>query len=306
MATIRRKPSFQSTDRASDEFAHQRRVGWVAAQRLRALLEDRFLADKRADVGTPLLDADGLFAAPVDCRRRNRRLLKQFRDHRDDVVFVDRVVDRRAARWNLDRDAAEHHLHVEERPSPVVAVRNVESRDDRGHTERTRHGAYNDLACDLGDGIRWEHRLVVVTESGALGPRFVVGRVVHRRRRTVQESLRVGAVRHQKACRFGVRAEVLVPSAALGHRKVEDIVEVGRKSAEIARREVHGLAPDAALLQALARRGIGETGDAPHLVVGRQRLGDGCGHLAARSGDENLGSAHALIVRNETPAKRAG
>ena len=72
-------------------------------KRLRALLEDRFPADERADVGAPLLDADGLFAAPVDCRRRNRRRLEQLRDRRDDVVLVDRVVDGRPARRNLDR-----------------------------------------------------------------------------------------------------------------------------------------------------------------------------------------------------------
>ena len=97
-----------------------------------------------------------------------------------------------------------------------------------GHVKRTRHRPDDDLPRDLGDGIRWEQRLVVVAEGGALGARFVVGRVVDGRRGAVQEGLRTAAVRHEEARRLRVGPEVLVPPAALGHRKVEHVVEVGR------------------------------------------------------------------------------
>ena len=301
---MRRKPSCQSTVVPPTSSRISVASVGISAQRLQALLEDRFLADQRPDVGAPLLEADGLFTAPVDGRRRHRSLFEQLRDHRDDVVFMDRVVHGRAARRDRDRNAAKHHLHVKERPSPVVAVRHIEARDDGGHVEGARHRPDDDLPRDLGDGIRWEHWLVVVAEGGALGPGFVVGRIVDRSRRAVQERLRGAAVRHQQAGRFGVGAEVLVPSAALGHRQVEHVVEVGRKSAEVTRREVDGLAPNARLLQAFPCRRVAEAGDAPHFVVGREGLRDGCGDLAARSGDQDFGSAHALIVGNGL--KRAG
>ena len=68
--------------------------------------------------------------------------------------------------------------------------------------------------------------------------------------------------------------------------------------AEVTRGQVDGLAPNPGLLEAFPRRGVGEAGDAPHLVVGREGSGDGSGDLAARTGDQDLGSAHALIVWN--------
>ena len=82
------------------QFVHIGDVQRITAQRLIALREYRCLADERSEVRAPLLDADKLVAAPVDGGDRNRRHLKEFRDHRDDVVLVYRVVDGRSARRN--------------------------------------------------------------------------------------------------------------------------------------------------------------------------------------------------------------
>src|SRR5215218_7268752 len=102
---------------AADQLAHQGGVGRVSAQRSHALLENRFPADQRADVGAPVLQADGLLTTPIDGRRGHRRLLEQLGDHRDDVVLVNWVVHGGAALGNLNRDVPQHHLHMEERPS---------------------------------------------------------------------------------------------------------------------------------------------------------------------------------------------
>ena len=165
-----------------------------------------------------------------------------------------------------------------------------------GHVKHTRHGPDDDLPRDLGDGIRWEQRLVVVAQGGTLGAGFVVGRVVDGRRGAVQEGLCTTAVSHQEADRLRVGREVLVPPAALGHRQVEHVVEVGRETGEVTCGQVDGLTPNPRLLEAFPRRRVGEAGDAPHLVVGRKCPGDGSGDLAARTGDQDLGSAHELIV----------
>src|SRR5215212_11672849 len=76
---------------AADQLAHQGRVGGVSAQRLDALLEDRFPSDQRADVGAPVLQADGLLTAPVNGWCGHRGLLEQLGHHGDDVVLVNRV-----------------------------------------------------------------------------------------------------------------------------------------------------------------------------------------------------------------------
>ncbi len=112
----------------------------------------------------------------------------------------------------------------------------------------------------------------------------------------MQESLGAAAVGHQEANRLGVGPEVLVPPAALGHRQVDDVVEVGRNPGEVAVGQVDGFAPHAGLLEAVPRRAVGEAGDAPYLVVGRKRLGDGSGDLPGRTRDQDFGAAHAVIV----------
>src|ERR1700731_1272810 len=82
---------------AADELAHPGQLAGPAAQRVRALLEHRFGAEKRAEVGAPLLEADGLVTGPVDRGRRDRRDFEQLGNGRDDVVLVDGVVAGRAA-----------------------------------------------------------------------------------------------------------------------------------------------------------------------------------------------------------------
>src|SRR4051794_37121357 len=71
----------------------------------------------------------------VEGGRSPRRFVEQLGDHRDVVVFVDRVVPRGAAGGEGDRHAAEHHLHGKDRPPAVVAVGHVEASDDRRHAE---------------------------------------------------------------------------------------------------------------------------------------------------------------------------
>jgi hypothetical protein len=103
-------------------------------------------------------------------------------------------------------------------------------------------------------------------------------------------------VGHQETDGLRVGREVLVPSAALGDREIDDVVEVGRDRSEVTGGQIDRLASHARLLEALSGGGVGEPGDAPHLVVGGKRLGDGGCDLAGRTGDENLRAAHELMV----------
>ncbi|BCI88079.1 hypothetical protein NIIDMKKI_32850 [Mycobacterium kansasii] len=88
---------------------------------------------------------------------------------------------------------------------------------------------------------------------------------------------------------------------AFGHRKVEDVVEVGRDRGEVAGGQVDRLAADTGLLEAGTGGGVGEAGDAPDLVVGRQGPGDGCADLAGDTGDQDFESGMTAIVSGLAP-----
>ena len=98
----------------------------------------------------------------------------------------------------------------------------------------------------------------------------------------------LAAVRHEEPDRLCVGGEILVPPTALGHGEVDDVVEIGRNPGEVTTGQVDRLAAHARLLEVISRRGVGEAGDAPHLVVGREGLGDWNGDLPGGAGDEDL------------------
>ena len=65
---------------------------------------------------------------------------------------------------------------------------------------------------------------------------------------------------------------------------------------EVTCRQVYRLAPHPCLLEIFTGRGVREPGDAPDLVIDGQGLGDGSGNLSGRTGDQDLGTAHPLMV----------
>src|SRR6478735_4872622 len=140
---------------------------------------------------------------------------------------------------------------------------------------------------------------MVVTECGSFCSWLVIGRVVDGTRGTMQESLGAAAVGHEESDRLGVGPEVLIPPAALGHRQVDDVVEVGRNPGVVAVGQVDGFAPHAGLLEALTRSAVGEAGDAPYLVIGCEGRGDGPGDLPGRTRDQYFEAAHAVIVSEQ-------
>ena len=101
---------------------------------------------------------------------------------------------------------------------------------------------------------------------------------------------------HEQSDRLRVGPEVLVPVPALGHRQVEDVVEVGWEPGEVTGGQVDRLAPNPGLLERVPSRGIGEAGNTPHFVLARQSPGDGSGDLTGRTGDQDLGTAHGPML----------
>ena len=71
------------------------------------------------------------------------------------------------------------------------------------------------------------------------------------------------------------------------------MVEVIGQVPEVPAGDVDGTARGAGGVDAVARRRVGETGDAPHLVVGGEMLDQRQTDQACRSGDKNLPTLHA-------------
>jgi len=69
---------------------------------------------------------------------------------------------------------------------------------------------------------------------------------------------------------------------------VDEVGEIARKVTEVAIQEIDGAGLDAQRLHLVALIGIAEAGDAPHLVIPRQRPGDAERDAAGRPGDQNL------------------
>ena len=112
----------------------------------------------------------------------------------------------------------------------------------------------------------------------------------------MQEGFCGAAVGHQQPDGLRIGPEVFVPLAALGHRQVDHVVEVGWETIEVTCGQVDRLAPHPRLLEVFTHRGIGEPGDPPDFVIDRQGFGDGSGNLSGWTGDQNLGTAHGLMV----------
>jgi hypothetical protein len=89
---------------------------------------------------------------------------------------------------------------------------------------------------------------------------------------------------------------------------MDDVVEVVRQIAEVAGRDVDRARGGAGRLDLVARRGIGDSGDAPHLVLMREVLHQRKPELAARTGDEDLGTLHVDLrgkrASNASPLRR--
>ena len=85
----------------------------------------------------------------------------------------------------------------------------------------------------------------------------------------------VAAVLEHEPGALGVHPQraVVVVGAEVG-REVQQVGEVGGQVAEVAVGEVEGARRHAERLDLLARRRVAEAGDAPDLVVGRQRPGE--------------------------------
>ena len=112
----------------------------------------------------------------------------------------------------------------------------------------------------------------------------------------MQERFCVAAVRHQEPDGLGVGREIFLPVPALGHRQVEHIIKIGGQAVKLPGGQVDGDAAHPRLLQGLTRRRVGEPGNTPDFVIGRQGLGDRTGNLSGRTGDQNLRATHELIV----------
>ena len=87
----------------------------------------------------------------------------------------------------------------------------------------------------------------------------------------------------------------LCPSAALGHRQIEHVIEVGREPDEVTGGQVDRRHRTPAFPRP-PRPPMGESGDTPHLVIDRQGPGDWRGILTARTGDQDLVVRAALMV----------
>ena len=185
--------------------------------------------------------------------------------------------------------AVDHHLQVDGRPTPTVAVGDGQPGHGGRQSEPLRRPPGGALGGDLADAVRAEERphAVVVPELVLLGEHMVAEWFVDAGGRAVDEGLGVLVVLHQPGQAAAVGLEVEVPVVGLGHGEVDDVVGVGREAADIAAGQIDRHAAHPGRFEPGPGRRVLEPGRPHHLVVPGQGHGDRLGHLAGDSGDDD-------------------
>ena len=102
---------------------------------------------------------------------------------------MNEVVIAGALRVHGDGDALLHHHEVKPGPASIVAIRNTETRDDRGDIPQARAHLNDGLRGDFADAVRGHHASVVVSKRVGFPNRPVYIVVIDGRGRTVKECL---------------------------------------------------------------------------------------------------------------------
>ena len=270
-------------------------VGDRAPQRARRLdhVDGHVVTGELGEERAPLLHAHRFVTTPVHDPRRHRRGLEQRRGLLVDVVLVDRHV---GARVPPRRDPLARHRGVEvvHGQAAVGTVRSVHARDRDRQVELPRARAGHGLLGDLRHRVRRRERRVHLTERVGLARTRAADRRAAGTPNASTSPARPWPLRQCASSRpvpsaFTVIAWSKSRPGPLERGEVHDVGEVVGHAGEVAARDVAHTRASRPSASTCARLSVvGEAGDPPHLVVGREVAGERERDLPGGSGDEDL------------------